>query len=267
MIKGPHTIQTFDLTRPVPNVLTQLPSNIIVNVASEFDHYLTVVAPSVSVVFTAINNDGSTTLIASENHTLNNIPGIIGVGIPQLRQRSSDLTGFNQGIATNWAAYTIRISGSGFDRTFRFDLDRINRSWDVTCFTFINQFGYWDSAEFLALSDQNEISQKNFSETSNTRVGANSVTTTVPNSYGRTVYHQPLLANGIQVTSSRTARTTTHDLETGMWFKELIQSPDVRVQENQAYLPVRVTPTSYRVPTNPTLEGTFELEINYTYEY
>lgn len=265
VIKGPHNVDTFGLVKQVPNILTQLPPQVDVSVSHEFDHYITVFGSSVSVVFSSIGNDGTTNVIASENHTLNNRPGIIGCGIKQLRSRASNLSAFNTGITSGWRAYTVRVSGTGFDRTYTFNLDRRPRQWDVTCFTFINRFGYWDSFEALALPSANRSAVKNFAEVNTTTVTATTVSNEVANTNGRTVYAQPLIANGIQFTSAKTARTKTFDRDTGEWLFDIVQSPDVRVQEGSSYIPVRITPQTFNVPQDPTRNGTYELEINYSY--
>ena len=264
VLKGPNYFTDLNTVKAIPTFLTDLPSTIEIDANERYDHYITFIGASAVISINSINNDGSTTNLVAENRTLNNRPGILGVGINQIRARVVDPVAFDTGIASGYKGYTVTITIGEETKTFTYTLDRRVKDFDTVAFTFINRFGYWDTMEMLGAPTVIRSNRVDRSNVNVNTVANNTFTNLIPNNHGRTVHAQPGLTNSIQFSNGMVARSAFHDRETANWLLDIPSSPDVRVQEGTTYLPVVIGTTASNINQSP-LEGQYELELNYNY--
>ena len=167
---------------------------------------------------------------------------------------------------SNWASYKITIMGqesSGIeDEGAQYAQKWFTKSdgecgYTGTRFAFLNELGGYDYFSFdLADTKQDNITRETYEQPF---VPYSTTTNSTPydkSRRGSKVY-------SISYKETRGAESNYLTQEQADWLRELIESPEVYVQEGSDFLPVVVTNSNFTFKTNPRSQKLYTLNIQY----
>ena len=169
-------------------------------------------------------------------------------------------------IPSTWAYYEIKVTGQADDGLEDGDAiyaqRRYNKSegecgYTGTRFAFLNELGGYDYFSFdLADTKQDNITRETYEQPFvNYSTGTNSVNYN-KSRRGSKVY-------SISYEETRTAESNYLSDSEASWLRELVESPEVFVQEGTDLLPVVITNTQFLHKTNPRSQKLYTLSIQY----
>ena len=167
---------------------------------------------------------------------------------------------------SNWASYKVSLVGqesAGIDDGNAVYAEKWFTKSEGECgytgtrFAFLNELGGYDYYSFdLADTKQDNITRESYDQTFiNYSVGGASVP-----------YNISRRGDKIYSTAYQETRTAESDYLTQAqadWLRELIESPNVFIQEGTDFIPVVITNSQYTYKTNPRSQKLYTLSIQY----
>ena len=167
---------------------------------------------------------------------------------------------------SNWASYKVSLVGqesAGIDDGNAVYAEKWFTKSEGECgytgtrFAFLNELGGYDYYSFdLADTKQDNITRESYDQTFiNYTVGGASVP-----------YNISRRGDKIYSTAYQETRTAESDYLTQAqadWLRELIESPNVFIQEGTDFIPVVITNSQYTYKTNPRSQKLYTLSIQY----
>ena len=194
----------------------------------------------------SIYNDGSFSVA-----TVNYIPGGSINYAMSTGFNTIPVGGKNVG-QTSWNYITVDVDG----QTIRIDKAE-NCNYDRIRFAFINNYGFWDYFGWnLPIRKTTTMSRQQL-----TRPMVNyssTLSTYNPSRRGKDYYN-------IQYNDSVTVTTDWLNQSDAEWARELIESPEVFLQEGDNFIPIVITNGSYVHNTNKRSQKNFQYEITFEY--
>ena len=183
----------------------------------------------------------------------------IGVG-------PKNFTDGGESLGSGWAYYEVTLyaqeSAGIEDNTAYFAKRRFVKQepecgYDGTRFAFINDFGVYDYITFpYAESKQDSIERQTYEQGFvNYSTTSNSVT------YDKSRRGTKVFS--IKANETRTAESDYLTQEEADWLVQLIESPEVYVQEGTEFLPVVIENTAFEYKTNPRTQKMYRLQVTY----
>jgi len=156
---------------------------------------------------------------------------------------------------TDWETITITFEGESTPRT---TYNRVRQcNGEGVTFAFINNYGFYDY-----YSIKNPVRE-------NTEVERNTFTRTNVNYEAYTPSYDISRRGEIQYNTGYTDRyevTTDYiDQAVAQWLTEMLDSPEVYIQENGNFIPVIITNSTYIRNTNTARQKLFQYTIQYKY--
>lgn len=151
--------------------------------------------------------------------------------------------------------YGLRVTYAGETRIWPYDEDACN--YDRVNFAFINNYGMWDFYGFnLPIKKNTSIMRKSFVKPF---VDYSSVTAPYNGKRrGTSVYNTSYMDN-ISVSTPYVTQDVAE------WLTQLIESPEVYIQEGTNMVPIVITNSNYIHNTNIRSQKAFQYEISYQY--
>jgi len=169
-------------------------------------------------------------------------------------------------IPSNWAYYELTITGQGDDGLENSDAVYAKRrytksegecGYSGTRFAFLNELGGYDYFSFdLADTKQDNITRESFEQSF---INYNTGGASVP--YNKSRRGDKIYSISYQETRSAESDYLTQ--EQADWLRELLESPNVFVQEGTDFLPIIITNSQYQYKTNPRSQKMYTLSIQY----
>ena len=167
---------------------------------------------------------------------------------------------------SNWYSYKVTLVGqesAGLeDSSAIFAQKWFTKStgecgYSGTRFAFLNELGGYDYYSFdLADTKQDNITRETYEQTFvNYTSGGSSVPYNISRR-GNKVY-------SISYEETRTAESNYLTQEQADWLRELVESPNVFIQEGGEFLPVVISNTNFTYKTNPRGQKLYTLSIQY----
>lgn len=146
----------------------------------------------------------------------------------------------------------INVFYQGVTHTFEVE-DGCN--YDRVRFAFINDYGFWDYYAFnLPVSKTTTVDRQSLRRT---QVNYGAAIAQYSSTKRGTDYYNTQYTDSFQVT------TPFIDQETANWLRQMIESPNVFIQEEDVFKPIIITNASYDHFTNIRSQKTFQYTINY----
>ena len=167
---------------------------------------------------------------------------------------------------SNWASYKVSLVGQesiGVDDGNAIYAERWFTKSEGECgysgtrFAFLNELGGYDYYSFdLADTKQDNITRQTYDQTFvNYTVGGSSVPFN-KSRRGNKVY-------SISYEETRAAESNYLTQEQADWLRELVESPEVFIQQGTDFLPIVITNSSFQYKTNPRSQKLYTLSIQY----
>lgn len=167
----------------------------------------------------------------------------------------------NEGIATvpispknvgQSGVNSIQITYNGVNRTLEI-AEECN--YDRVRFAFINDYGFWDYFAFnLPVARTTAVNRQSLRRP---QVNYGAAIANYSSTKRGTDYYNTQYDDNFSVT------TPLIDQATAQWLKEMIESPNVFIQEDDKFKPIVITNASYDHYTNLRSQKTFQYTINY----
>jgi hypothetical protein len=164
--------------------------------------------------------------------------------------------GLSQSDLDNASYFVVNVVYAGGNRNLYYTFDDQDCHYQRTNFLYINRFGAWDHyGVTLPLKKSTSIKRdmvvKSFVDYSGT--------TSVYNNRRRSM---DTYATALQDNFSITTNWLNQDQ--ALWLSELIESPQVFIQDGTKFIPVNITSADYVHNTNSRSQKAFSYEIQYT---
>ena len=169
-------------------------------------------------------------------------------------------------IPSGWSYYEIKVTGQADDGLEDGDAIYAQRrytksegecGYSGTRFAFLNELGGYDYYSFdLADTKQDNITRESFEQSF---INYNTGGSSVP--YNKSRRGDKIYSISYQET--RGAESDYLTQEQADWLRELIESPNVFVQEGTDFLPIIITNSQYQYKTNPRSQKMYTLSIQY----
>ena len=167
---------------------------------------------------------------------------------------------------SSWASYKITLMGQegpGIEDGNAIYAERWFTKSDGECgysgtrFAFLNELGGYDYYSFdLADTKQDNITRETYEQTFiNYTAGGSSVPYNISRR-GNKIY-------SIAYEETRTAESNYLTQSEADWLRELVESPNVFIQEGGEFLPVVISNTNFTYKTNPRGQKLYTLSIQY----
>jgi len=126
-----------------------------------------------------------------------------------------------------------------------------------TRFAFLNELGGYDYYSFdLADTKQDNITRETYEQTFVPYSTTTNAATYDKSRRGSKVY-------SISYEETRTAESDYLTQEQADWLRELVESPEVYIQEGTDFVPVVITNSNFTYKTNPRTQKLYTLSIQY----
>jgi hypothetical protein len=169
-------------------------------------------------------------------------------------------------IPSNWAYYEMTISGQGDDGLEDSDAIYAKRrytksegecGYSGTRFAFLNELGGYDYYSFdLADTKQDNITRETYEQTFiNYSAGGASVPYN-KSRRGSKIY-------SISYEETRRAESNYLTQAQADWLRELVESPNVFIQEGSDFLPIVISNSTFQYKTNPRSQKLYTLSVDY----
>lgn len=195
----------------------------------------------------SIYNDGSLTSVSvdynpgsTSTYTLNSGFNTIPIGSK------------NIGSPAQWTEILVDVDGVEYVYTKAEDCN-----YDRIRFAYINKFGFWDYYGFnLPISKTTNMTRQSLTKP---MVNYSSVTANYNGQRRGQDYYN------IQYNDSITVTTPFLDQSEASWLGEMLESPEVFVQEGDNFIPIVITNGAYTHNTNKRSQKTFQYDITFEY--
>lgn len=167
---------------------------------------------------------------------------------------------------SNWASYRVQMvgqEGPGVEDGGAMYSEKWFTKSDGACgytgtrFAFLNELGGYDYFSFdLADSKQDNITRKTYEQSFVPYSTSTNSTIYDKSRRGSKVY-------SISYEESRRAESDYLTQEQADWLRELVESPEVYVQEGTEFLPIVLTNANFQYKTNPRSQKLYTLSIEY----
>jgi len=166
----------------------------------------------------------------------------------------------------NWYSYKVTLVGqesagiedNGAQYAQRwFTKDTGECAYTGTRFAFLNELGGYDYYSFdLAHTKQDNITRETYEQTFVPYSTTTNAATYDKSRRGSKVY-------SISYEETRTAESDYLTQEQADWLRELVESPEVYIQEGTDFVPVVITNSNFTYKTNPRTQKLYTLSIQY----
>jgi hypothetical protein len=167
---------------------------------------------------------------------------------------------------SNWSYYTIESQAQASDRTPYPSMVWLNRrykkqqgrcGYDGTRFAFLNELGTFDYVNFeLADSKTDSITRKNFEQNF---IDYSTSTNTI--SYDTKRRGSKTYSTTYDET--RNAESDYLSQEDADWLRQLVESPEVYIQDGTVFRPIVITTANFTYKTNPRSQKLYKLSLGY----
>ena len=167
---------------------------------------------------------------------------------------------------SNWAYYIITFyeqASDGLENNLgvyskrMYTKEQGRCGYDGTRFAFLNELGAYDYVNFgLADAKVDNITRKNFDQNF-----VNYSTTTNGITYDQT--RRGSKTYSISYDETRRAESDYLLQEDADWLRQLIESPEVYIQDGSDFRPVVITTSNYTFKTNPLSQKMYRLSVEY----
>ena len=163
--------------------------------------------------------------------------------------RSVPISGKNIGIS-GWSEAIVSYNGTQWE----FDLAE-ECNYDRVRFAFINDYGFWDYYAFnLPVSKVTTINRQSLRRP---QVNYGSSISQYSSTKRGTDYYNTQYVDNISVTTPFVDQTEAD------WLRQMIESPNVFIQEDEVFKPIVITNASFTHNTNKKSQKTYQIQISY----